>query len=359
MVCLSFTKNISHLPTPQELLDKISLPSHLEEFIRDCRESIRSIVRGADSRLLLIVGPCSIHDPKSAIEYATRFKKLSEKVQDEFFLVMRCFFEKPRSITGWKGLVYDPFLDGSNNMEQGLLQARQLLADITALQVPIGSEFLEISTAPYFHDLISWGCIGARTTTSQPHRQLASSLTFPVGFKNTTDGNVDCSIRATLSAGTAHTFIGANREGRLTQVHASGNPDCHIVLRGGEDRPNYDLFSVANAVKKCRSSRARDRLLIDCSHDNCRKVARAQILVFRSVIKQIIEGNHSIMGAMLESHLEYGSQPLSSSLDYGVSITDPCIDWKTTESLILEAYAQRKCGIQITASETAAKACKV
>lgn len=334
----------AHLPTPQEVHTEIPrTPTH-ETFIDEARTTIQAILEGRDSRKLLIAGPCSIHDPESALEYAHHFKELATQVQNHFYLVMRAYVEKPRTITGWKGLLYDPDLDGSHNLAKGIRRARTLLSDLTDLRIPLASELLDGATAPYYADFLSWGCIGARTTTSPPHRQLASTLTLPIGFKNTTDGNVDHAIHGVLSARSRHTYLGLSHTGHIIRIHGKGNPHCHIVLRGGHDAPNYHPKSVLETVEKCEQAGIYPKVVIDCSHDNCEKRHLKQVAIFQDVIEQIAEGNESIVGLMLESNLLGGSQPISDILRYGVSITDPCLDWKTTHQLITSAAAHLEAG---------------
>ncbi|NGX54816.1 MAG: Phospho-2-dehydro-3-deoxyheptonate aldolase, Tyr-sensitive [Chlamydiae bacterium] len=326
------------IPTPLELASELPLTKSNTLFVNSCRQTVRSILQGLDNRLLMIVGPCSIHHPKSVYAYGEKFARLAKEVSERFFLVMRTYYEKPRTKKGWKGLIFDPNLDGSHDIGKGLRLTRELLVNLTEMGVPVGCEFLEIYTSHYFSDLITWGCIGARTCTSQPHRQLASSLPMPIGFKNSTDGNVDHAIHGVLSASTPHVFLGSDFSGQMTKVQTEGNSHCHIILRGGKRSPNYDPISVENAIKKCTETSIRNQLIIDCSHDNCAKRHELQIPVFKSVIDQVKSGNRSIVGLMLESHLSAGNQPFSPSAHEDISITDPCLDWATTEKLIREAY---------------------
>lgn len=331
--------DIFEVPSPEKIESEFPFKSSHAEFISRSRRSIKNILTGKDPRRFLIVGPCSIHDVKAAREYAEKFHELSKEVSDQFLLIMRAYFEKPRSILGWKGFLYDPDLDGSYNLAKGIRMTRELLIALTEMQIPLASELLEINTFHYVCDFLSWGCIGARTSISPPHRQLASSLNFPIGFKNTTDGNVENSIRAILSAQSPHVFLGPSKKGYLTRIQGRGNPDCHLVLRGGEKGPNYFACNLSSTKEKCQRAGISDRLVVDCSHDNCEKIYSKQTTVFQEIIQQIKEGNQNICGLMLESHLYSGAQSLSQNLKYGVSITDPCIDWNCTESLIKEAYA--------------------
>lgn len=326
------------IPTPEELKEEFPLDDLSLDFISSSRQTINNILNRTDPRLLIVVGPCSLHDTASILEYAEKFVELAEEVSDQFFLVMRAYYEKPRTIRGWKGLLYDPHLDGSHDMSFGLRLTRELLLALTKKNIPLGSELLEPYVTHYFSEFLSWGCIGARTSTSQPHRQMASGLPFPVGFKNTPDGNIDNAIHGILAASSPHTFLGMQSNGLPARVKTRGNEECHIVLRGGDKKPNYDSLSIAQAFEKSEYFGIPQRVLIDCSHDNCKKQHEQQIIVFDAVIEQILHGNHSIVGLMLESHLNAGCQPITPSLRYGVSITDPCLDWKTTEILILKAH---------------------
>lgn len=331
------------IPTPEEVRERFALHASEKQFLLDSRESIRRIMQGEDSRLLMIVGPCSLHEEESAYEYAKRFLKLSFEVKEKFFLVMRAYVEKPRTKTGWKGLLYDPDLDGSYNVKKGVLLTRKILHTLTTMQVPLACELLEITTSHYFSDLLTWGCIGARTCTSQPHRQLASTLPFTVGFKNSTDGNVENAINGIVSAAHPHVFLNPNREGRLVRTAGSGNSQCHLVLRGGEKGPNYDLASIAHAMQRCQRAGVTEKMLIDCSHDNSQKKEELQVKAFNSVFATIMSGHRHIMGMMLESHLEGGAQSLQAPLRPGVSVTDPCLNWEQTEALLLEAAACNSC----------------
>lgn len=330
------------LPTPEELHKEIPFTESQEAFVLRSRECVEAILNGWDSRRLLIVGPCSIHDLDSARAYARRLRALADHVSDQFFLIMRTYFEKPRTIIGWKGLLYDPDLDGSHNLVKGIRQTRQLLSELTDMHIPVGCELLEITTSHYYSDFLTWGCVGARTSSSPPHRQFAASLSFPIGFKNTVDGNVDQPIHGILAAAAPHVYLGLSPTGQIVRVQAEGNSLCHVVLRGGVAGPNYYPEAIEYAIQKCRKAKVRDKVVIDCSHDNCGKKPHNQVKVFESVVQQTLEGNTSIAGMMLESHLEGGSQEISFPLRYGVSITDPCIDWNTTERIILEAHERFK-----------------
>ncbi len=328
---------ITALPSPQELKIRLPMTPHAAEFIAQSREAAKRIVQGKDPRKAVIVGPCSIHDCKSAMEYAERFKELADVVGKNCFMVMRVYVEKPRTSTGWKGLLYDPHLDGSHDIETGLLWTRELLLALAEKGVPAATEFVDPLASLYFEDLVAWGFIGARTSASQPHRQFASGCDMPIGFKNSTDGNLDNAVHGVLSAVAPHASMGVDEEGRVCAVQSSGNDFSHIVLRGAHDFTNYGPESVRSALEALKKYQLPPRLMIDCSHGNCQKSFEKQQEVFLSVLEQ---GNESIFGMMLESHLESGSQPLTedlSRLKYAVSITDPCLDWQRTEALIYSA----------------------
>ncbi len=333
------------LPTPKALLQKMPATLSQKNFVEQTRSAIKRTLSGEDSRHLLITGPCSIHDPKSALEYAEKLKRLAEDVSDTCLVVMRVYFEKPRTIMGWKGFMYDPHLDGSQDALMGIHWTRELMLKLTEIKIPIASELLDPFSCHYFGDLISWGCIGARTSSSQIHRQIASDLPLPIGFKNNTDGNVEIAVNGIAAASEPHAYFTINEEGVSCCAHSTGNPDCHLVLRGGELGPNYDRSSIKLAEAVLRRAKLPARIVVDCSHDNSRRDHRKQPLVFRSVLDQILEGNAAIRGFSLESNLYEGNQPLNlenSLLKYGVSITDACIDWTTTESLVREAHEHLK-----------------
>ncbi len=329
-----------HLPSPGDLHKELPLTPPQAQFIKRTREKIISILSGSDMRQLLVVGPCSIHDITAAKEYANKLKKLADEVQDSFLIVMRNYFEKPRTRLGWKGLLHDPHLNGGNDIAAGLRAARQLLLDLTDLGVPAATEFLDPASPDYYGDLICWGCIGARTSSSQIHRQIASGLQIPIAFKNSTDGNVDSAIHGVQAASVPHTYIGMDSTGKVSMVHSRGNPHTHVMLRGGEKKANYDSDSIRGTLSQLEKNGCSRRVLIDCAHDNCQKQAEKQVEVFRNVIRQVFEGNDEIRGLMLESHLYGGNQGMNhgTSLKYGVSLTDPCLDWATTERIILEAH---------------------
>jgi 3-deoxy-7-phosphoheptulonate synthase len=332
--------SITPLPSPHEMKTLLPISDKTKLFIENMRKEAKSIVLGKDMRKALIIGPCSIHERASAIEYARRFKELSQKVESTCFMVMRVYVEKPRTSTGWKGLLYDPHLNGSYDIRTGILWARELMIALTALQIPCATEFVDPLAALYFDDLIAWGFIGARTSASQPHRQFASSLNIPIGFKNSTEGSLESAIHGVLSCKEPHTSMHVDAHGKLCAVHTEGNSYSHIVLRGAYEFSNYDPSSVEQALEKLKQAHLPQRLLIDCSHGNCQKRFDRQQNAFLCVIEQIANGNDKIFGLMLESHLESGNQPLienPSLLKYAVSITDPCLDWKTTEDLIYSA----------------------
>jgi 3-deoxy-7-phosphoheptulonate synthase len=334
----------SILPIPREFQEEIPLTEECRNFIKGTRLSIQNILDGLDNRKLLIVGPCSIHDISAARDYAFRFRELAEEVSEEFLMIMRTYFEKPRTITGWKGLLNDPDLDGTHKLAKGIRLTRSLLADLAEMRVPAASELLEITTTHYYCDFLSWGCIGARTSSSPPHRQLAASLDLPIGFKNSTDGCIDNAVHGILSAETPHVFLGFSPDGKMKRIQSKGNKLCHMVLRGGYNGPNYDPKAVMKTAERCQQAGIRDKILIDCSHDNCEKRHLKQVSAFQSVIDQIAEGTQTIVGLMLESHLYGGSQPISNNMRYGVSITDPCLDWETTRQMILKAASRIQSG---------------
>lgn len=306
------------------------------DFIIEARQTIADILKGKDKRLLVIVGPCSIHDTKAAIEYAEKLAKVRDELKNDLFIVMRVYFEKPRTTVGWKGLIYDPDLDNSNNMEKGFDWARKLLLDLAKLRLPTATEYLDLITPQYISDLISWGAIGARTTESQTHRELASGLSCPVGFKNGTDGGSQVAIDAVVSASNPHMFWSINKKGMINRYTTSGNSNCHIILRGGKSGTNFDNKSVQQAATQLASAKLPEHLMVDFSHANSEKKFKNQIKVGADVAKQISNGSEQISGVMIESHLNEGNQPVGAlkSLKYGVSITDGCIGWHDTEILL-------------------------
>lgn len=334
-------KSINELPSPIEFIQKLGRKKSREKFIIESRNEISEILFGNDMRLLAVVGPCSIHDVESGLEYAKLFKKLSESLKDRILLVMRAYFEKPRTSVGWKGLILDPHLNQGSDILTGLTIARQFLAQLVDMEIPTATELLDPLTPQYIGDLISWTAIGARTTQSQTHRQLASGLSMPLGFKNTTDGSINTAIHAILAAQHPQTFMGINENGHSSYIITHGNPHCHIVLRGGINKPNYDPKSIHAVEEQLKINYLPPSIMIDCGHDNSDKEHLKQITVFNSIIKQIQKGNTNIKALMLESNIHAGNQPFpqqKQNLKHGVSITDPCIDWDTTVSLLTSAY---------------------
>lgn len=338
-------QNIKLLISPFELQQELQANASQHAFVLRSRETISNILQGTDKRQLLIVGPCSVHDIIGIREYARKLKELAEKTSDRFFLIMRVFFEKPRTVKGWKGLLHDPNLDGTAALDEGLKLTRQILVELAEMEMPTGAEFLDPFVCHYISDLISWGCIGARTTESQVHRQLASGLPMPIGFKNGTDGCLDIAIHAMQTASLEHNYIGFSDMGQAAVIHTTGNPLTHMILRGGEKGPNFRASQVAEALQKLQQANLPLRLMIDCSHDNSQKNHEKQIDVFNDVIDQIVQGNTYIIGLQLESHLLGGSQSLdilAARPHYGISLTDPCLDWTMTEKLIMDAYHRLK-----------------
>jgi 3-deoxy-7-phosphoheptulonate synthase len=326
------------LVAPRALKEELPVDEMLAETVVNARETVRRILNGRDSRLLCVVGPCSIHDPEAALDYAGRLVELSRRLKEWLFIVMRVYFEKPRTTVGWKGLINDPHMDDSCDMQEGLRVARRLLLDINRLGLPAGTEMLDPITPQYIADLISWAAIGARTTESQTHREMASGLSMPVGFKNTTEGNLQIAVNAIESARRPHSFLGITQDGVTAIVRTSGNPDTHVVLRGGKT-PNFDEGSVEECVRLLLKTGLEPRVLVDCSHAQTAKDYTRQPAILKALVDQVAAGNRAIMGLMLESNIGAGNQPLTdrASLKYGVSITDPCIDWATTERCLVEA----------------------
>jgi len=324
------------LTPPNELKQQLPMTKNAEQTVLQARQAIRNILQGSDHRLLVVAGPCSIHDIQSAKEYARQLKTLSDELSDTLLIVMRIYFEKPRTTVGWKGMINDPDLNGSFNVQAGLKQARELLLWMAELDLPVGTEALDPVTPQYLSDLFSWTAVGARTTESQTHREMASGLSTPVGFKNGTDGNLGVAINALHSVSTPHHFLGINQQGQVVQLQTRGNPCGHIILRGGK-KANYDSVSIAMGEKALDDAGLPRNLMVDCSHGNSDKQPELQPLVANDVVQQILEGNTSIIGIMLESHLHKGNQSIPddlSQLKYGVSVTDACIDWQTTENLL-------------------------
>ena len=325
------------LITPDELAQELPVSDHALKNIEKFRAIIGDIIHRRDHRLLVITGPCSIHDIDAAKEYAKKLKQIHESCKDTLYIVMRVYFEKPRTTVGWKGLINDPHIDGSFDIETGLRKARELLIWLAELELPVATEALDPISPQYLAELFSWSAIGARTSESQTHREMASGLSMPVGFKNGTDGSLGIAINALQSAASGHNFMGINKSGQVSIIKTQGNPDGHIILRGGK-QPNYDSVCVAECEAELNDNNLTAGLVVDCSHANSSKDFRRQPLVAQNVVNQILEGNQSIIGIMLESHLHSGNQSSTNKslaeLEYGVSITDGCIDWHTTEELI-------------------------
>jgi 3-deoxy-7-phosphoheptulonate synthase len=344
-------EDITVLPPPEHLIRFFPIRgTAIERLITDTRRAIHRILHGKDDRLLVIIGPCSIHDPAAAMEYAQRLQPLRVRYADTLEVVMRVYFEKPRTTVGWKGLINDPYLDESFRIDEGLRIARQLLIEINRLGLPAASEFLDVISPQYIADLISWGAIGARTTESQVHRELASGLSAPIGFKNGTDGNIRIATDAIQAAMRPHHFLSVHKNGQVAIVRTKGNPDCHVILRGGK-LPNYDANSVAIACQQLADAKLPARVMIDCSHGNSQKQHERQIEVARDIAQQIAGGSKRIMGVMVESHLKAGAQKFTpgkddpAQLEYGRSITDACIDWAQSEQvlqMLSDAVAARR-----------------
>ena len=323
---------------PSALHDAVPATERATRTVSSARQTVANILQGRDPRLLVVVGPCSIHDIPAAMDYAQRLKALAAEVQDQLFVVMRVYFEKPRTTVGWKGLINDPRMDDSFHIEEGLQIARQLLVNLNDMGLPCGTEALDPITPHYLGDLIAWSAIGARTTESQTHRELASGLSSPVGFKNGTDGNLDVAVNAMLSAAQPHAFLGINEFGQVALTQTRGNAFGHLILRGGSV-PNYDSVSVAQAAAELAAAKLPVNIVVDCSHANSRKNHQLQSLVLKDVVGQITDGNRAIKGVMLESNLFEGNQKLGKPQDlkYGVSITDACLGWEATEASLREA----------------------
>jgi len=336
-------REIRELSPPEDIRKEFPITEAAAQVTHETRQAVHRVLHGAGDRLLAIVGPCSIHDPKAALEYASRLKLQKDRFIDDLVLVMRVYFEKPRTTVGWKGLINDPHLDGSFQINDGVRIARELLLKLNNMGVPAGVEFLDMISPQYISDLVSWGAVGARTTESQLHRELASGLSCPVGFKNGTDGNIKIAVDAIRTSHHPHCFLSVTKEGHSAIVLTTGNEDCHVILRGGK-KPNYDAASVELAGKQLSSAGLAQRLMIDMSHSNSEKDFRKQISVGHSVAEQIASGDDRIMGVMIESHIKEGRQDLSAGkeLAYGQSITDACIGWEDTVLLLEElAHAVR------------------
>ena len=338
-------KDITVLPPPEHLIRFFPIRgTEVEGLISQTRRRIHDIMAGADDRLLVVIGPCSIHNPEAALEYARRLKEVRDRHADTLEIVMRVYFEKPRTTVGWKGLINDPYLDESYRIDEGLRIARQLLIEINRVGVPAGSEFLDVISPQYIGDLISWGAIGARTTESQVHRELASGLSAPIGFKNGTDGNIRIATDAIQAAARGHHFLSVHKNGQVAIVQTNGNRDCHVILRGGKT-PNYDAASVAAACRDLEAAKLPATLMVDCSHANSSKQYDKQVDVARDIAGQVAKGSHRVFGVMVESHLRAGAQKFApgkdnpQALEYGQSITDGCLGW--TDSLqVLELLSE-------------------
>ena len=331
------------LPPPALIKQELPMDETANSVVVEGRIVVQRILRGEDRRLLVVVGPCSIHDPKSALEYAVRLRSIREAVADQLQLVMRVYFEKPRTTIGWKGLINDPHLDGSYDVDTGIRIARKLLLEINSLGLPAATEFLDPLVPQFIADLVTWAAIGARTTESQTHREMASGLSMPVGFKNGTDGSLQTAVDAMLSSRHPHHFLGIDQEGAVSVVRTTGNLDGHVVLRGGRGLTNYDPASIAGAAAQLRKAGLPEGLMVDCSHANSGKQHAKQEEVWQSLITQRIAGTDPLIGVMLESHLHEGSQPIPTDLaelKYGVSLTDACLSWEATERMLLDG-AQR------------------
>lgn len=333
-------EGVRTLLTPTALKQEIPLSEVSEETVFTGRKAIEAIINSEDPRILVIVGPCSLHDEKLALEYAERLAKLKEDVGDQLFLVMRTYFEKPRTTVGWKGMLNDPHLNGTYDIEAGLRTARRILQAICDMGLTTATEVLDPIVPQYIADLICWSAIGARTTESQTHRELSSGLSMPIGFKNSTDGNFQIACDAIQSSASPHHFLGINQDGQTGVVSTKGNSNAHLILRGGNNGPNYDPVSVAQVQEKLRDAGLSDAVMIDCSHANSAKNHELQGEVLKSCIRQRLDGNKGIMGLMIESNLGAGNQKLGddpSALEYGISITDACMDWETTDTLLRQA----------------------
>ncbi|KAJ1547880.1 3-deoxy-7-phosphoheptulonate synthase [Nowakowskiella sp. JEL0078] len=328
---------------PQILQLEYPISESSQATIRKARREARDVILGNDDRILVIVGPCSIHDVDAAIEYGKRLKTLNERLQNNLVIIMRSYFEKPRTTVGWKGLINDPEIDGSFQINKGLRKARKLLCDLTNMGVPVGMELLDTISPQFLADLVSWGAIGARTTESQLHRELASGVSFPVGFKNGTDGNIEIAVDAILSASHPHHFLGVTKQGLAAITNTKGNDMCHVILRGGKQGPNYEKKYVQEIASSLEKAKLPARMMVDCSHGNSKKNHRNQPLVMDSLAEQITAGDNSIIGVMVESNINEGAQKVPSTgakdLKYGISITDACINWEDTIK-VLEKLAK-------------------
>lgn len=338
-------KSTQALITPEQLKADLPISEKAISSVEQGREDVKNILDRKDHRMFLVIGPCSIHDVQAAKEYAEKLKALSDKVSDTLLLVMRVYFEKPRTTVGWKGLINDPYLNDTFKIEDGLKISRKLLIDLAELGLPLSTEALDPISPQYLQDLISWSAIGARTTESQTHREMASGLSCAVGFKNGTDGNLTVAINALQSTANPHRFLGINGDGQVSVVETKGNPYGHVVLRGGGGKPNYDSVSIALCEQEIEKAQIHNNIMVDCSHANSNKDPALQPLVMDNVSNQILEGNQSIVGLMVESHLQFGAQKVPDNLDdleYGKSITDGCISWDQTEEAVMKMHEKLK-----------------
>ena len=331
------------MPSPEEIHLRVPLSGNATQTVMQSREALRNILDRKDHRLFAVVGPCSIHDPVAGLDYARRLKALADEIGDTLLLVMRVYFEKPRTTTGWKGYINDPDMDDSFQVNKGMEKARAFLRDVAELGLPAATEALDPISPQYLGDLIAWTAIGARTAESQTHREMSSGLSTPVGFKNGTNGDVSIAINAILSASRPHNFLGINGEGKTSIVRTSGNPYGHLVLRGGDGRPNYDTVSISIVEQALTKGKLPHNIVVDCSHANSFKKPELQPLVMSDIVNQVRYGNRSLVGVMIESNLFAGNQPIPedlSQLKYGCSVTDACVDWETTEQMLREAANQ-------------------
>jgi 3-deoxy-7-phosphoheptulonate synthase len=333
--------SLDHMPSPEEIKARVPLSERAAETVLAGRRALADILDRKDNRLFVVVGPCSIHDPVAGVDYARRLKALADEVSDTMLLVMRVYFEKPRTSTGWKGYINDPYMDDSFRIDEGMEKARRFLLDINEIGLPTATEALDPIAPQYYGDLIAWTAIGARTSESQTHREMSSGLSTPVGFKNATDGDLDVAINAIVSASHPHSFLGINGKGQSAILRTRGNRYGHVVLRGGAGRPNYDTVSISLAEQALAKARLPKNIVVDCSHANSWKKPELQPLVMKDVIHQIREGNQSVVGLMIESFIEAGNQPIPedlSKLKYGCSVTDACVGWDATAEMIRNAH---------------------
>ena len=330
--------SITELIEPEALIKEMPPTPAGIATVSEARKSIHRILAGEDDRLVVVVGPCSIHDTNAALEYAGLLKAVAETLVDDLCVVMRVYFEKPRTTVGWKGLINDPDLDGSHKIEKGIKLARKILLNINEMGIPCATETLDPITPQYLADLISWSAIGARTTESQTHREMASGLSMPVGFKNGTDGGLEVAINAMRSAGDAHHFLGVSHDGNVSVINTKGNSYAHLVMRGGKEGPNFDVVSVGRALDELEKAGLRKKVMVDCNHANSGKDPYRQEQVLRAVLHQVNDGRKAILGTMIESNLGGGNQPIGPDMEYGVSITDACLDWENTRRILLDAH---------------------